>query len=226
MFKGCTQLTSFNGSLCSTNYVMASKEMFSGCSALTTFYNGTTMSFTYASDTNKNEAVVSMFEGCSSLTTLTLTIGTTIYDTTYMFKGCSSLATFPSSIYLTNVRNGKGMFYGCTSLTSVSNTNNKLSNVLVADGMFYHCNLDITTVKFIADNIKSSPASASRPSYISTEDWTNVGKITLGVSAACAADSTFTTQMDAIANKGWTITYAVQNTDGTFGEDIIYTPTA
>lgn len=226
MFKGCTHLTSFNGSLCSTNYVMASKEMFSGCSALTTFYNGTTMSFTYTSDTNKNEAVVSMFEGCSSLTTLTLTIGSTIYDTSSMFKGCSSLVSFPSTINLSNVRNGKNMFYGCTSLTSVSNTNNKLSNVLVADGMFYHCNLNITTVSYIASNIKSNPSGTAKPTYISTEDWTNVGKITLGVSAACAADSTFTTHMNSIANKGWTITYTVQNTDGTFGEDIIYTPTA
>ncbi len=122
LFEGCTQLKEVDFSGC-TVVTHLSDALFKGCTMLDTvkFPSG----LTYIGK--------GCFEGCTALTKLDLPDDVSSVDD-YAFKGCTGLSTFkmPASLkdyekststsywdYKTDEGFGKGVFEGCTNLTSV-----------------------------------------------------------------------------------------------------------
>lgn len=124
LFGSCTSITS--ASLTCDNTAMF-KNMFSGCSALTSATVRTTLSA--AQDTS------SMFYNCSALSSITLT-GLSLSSASSMFNGCTSLAAIPS-LNTGALTNAGSMFNGCTSLTAISSL--VMSALTNAASMFRGC---------------------------------------------------------------------------------------
>ena len=115
MFSGCSSLTSLDLSSFDTSKVRSMRHMFSGCSSLTIL---NLISF----DTSKVGYMSSMFSGCSSLTSLDLSSFDTSRVTCMrgMFFGCSSLTALDLSRFDTSaMMDMSNMFRGCSSLTTL-----------------------------------------------------------------------------------------------------------
>ena len=139
MFKNCSKLTTLNLSSFNTAKVTGMRDMFYGCSSLTTLTYNTT-NFNTANVKNMQ----SMFRDCSKLGTLNVSKFNTakVTDMSYMFYGCSSLPSLNVSTFNTAVvTDMQYMFYGCSALTSLNVNGNSFTAAKVTNMqyMFYGC---------------------------------------------------------------------------------------
>ena len=112
MFYGCTALTTAPALPATRLAIFCYTAMFSGCTSLTTAPElpATTLArFCYNA----------MFYGCTALTTAPALPATTLVEDCYpyMFNGCTALTTAPA-LPATRLARGcySGMFYGCTNI--------------------------------------------------------------------------------------------------------------
>ena len=142
-FLNCTVPTKIEGlEHLNTSEVKDMREMFSGCSGLTSLdlshfntQNVTDMSF--------------MFSSCSGLTSLDVKNFNTqnVTNMLGMFSRCSSLTSLDVSHFNTqNVTDMSGMFSRCSGLTSLDVSHFNTQNVKYMLGMFYYCSA-LTTIK-------------------------------------------------------------------------------
>ncbi len=125
MFEGCSVLESVSG--ISFYSVISAKNLFKGCSSLTTLNLPDDPRMEMLTD------MTGMFEGCSSLTSLDFSKGDTrrLEQFSNMFKDCSSLERIyigPSWMYYANTISGDNfdsgddVFLGCTSIIGSDGT--------------------------------------------------------------------------------------------------------
>ena len=143
LFYNCSSLkniTSFTEEVNVTN-VEKVDYLFSGCSNLE-----------YINCSNWNLSSINsmshLFDNCSNLQTITLPkVGNNLTDVSFLFSDCKNL----TGIHLledfnpVNVTNAKGVFSGCSSLSSINLNNfigNKIKNI---DNMFAECS-NLTTI--------------------------------------------------------------------------------
>lgn len=139
MFYGCTKLTTLtNFSKLSTKSVTTMNSLFYNCSALSSV-NLTGFNTSLVTDMHY------MFYGCSGLSSInTSNISTTsVTDMSGMFRGCTKLASLPlnsSGWNTSKVKDMSYMFYGCTALTGVTMSSLSTVSVTNMSYMFYNCN--------------------------------------------------------------------------------------
>lgn len=102
-----------------------------------------------------------------------------------MFTYCTSLTSFSSD--LPELVNAIDMFNGCEALTDFTGILPSLKNGI---NMFSGCKLNLASIQNIAENINSVTS----------------GSITIGVLADLQGNSDFDTAIQAITDKGWTVT--------------------
>ena len=102
-----------------------------------------------------------------------------------MFTYCTSLTSFSSD--LPELVNAIDMFNGCEALTDFTGILPSLKNGI---NMFSGCKLNLASIQNIAENINSVTS----------------GSITIGVSADLQGNSELNTVIQAIIDKGWTVT--------------------
>ncbi len=137
-FKGCTNLSTLEGSRLSTASATQLDYMFSGCEKLSDTYRVDFGSTDVATDMSH------MFENCKALENLTFLHFPHTGKATnlaYMFYGCSSLWDLPLSDMKTdNVEVMTCMFQGCTSMTNFSGLKKwNVSKVRAFSDMFRDC---------------------------------------------------------------------------------------
>ena len=135
MFSGCSGLTSLNLSNFNTSTVTDMSLMFFGCSGLKELNvsNFNTSKVTDMSD---------MFSRCSGLKELNVSSFNTsaVTEMGDMFSGCSGLKELNVSNFNTSaVESMWGMFSGCSGLTSLNLSNFNTSAVESMWGMFSSC---------------------------------------------------------------------------------------
>ena len=135
MFSGCSGLTSLNLSNFNTSTVTDMSLMFFGCSGLKELNvsNFNTSKVTDMSD---------MFSRCSGLKELNVSSFNTsaVTEMGDMFSGCSGLKELNVSNFNTSaVESMWGMFSGCSGLTSLNLSNFNTSAVESMWGMFSGC---------------------------------------------------------------------------------------
>ena len=135
MFCGCTALTSLDVSHFNTDKVTNMGSMFYGCKTLQSLdvshFN-----------TDKVTNMGCMFESCLALKSLDLSSFNTanVTDMEYMFYACTALQSLDLSSFNTaNVTNMKDMFCGCTALTSLDLSSFNTANVTNMEYMFSSC---------------------------------------------------------------------------------------
>ena len=137
-----TNLTTIDGlANFNTSEVTEMREMFEGCSSLTSL---DLTGFNTAKVQNMNY----MFAHCYALTSLDVSKFNTgnVSKMEGMFYGCISLTSLDVSNFNTaNVERMYNMFYYCTSLTSLDVSNFNTANVTTMYGMFYGCS-SLTTI--------------------------------------------------------------------------------
>ena len=138
MFYNCSELTTFTFKPLRTNEKINMTKMFYNCKNLKSVtlknYNG------YFYPYN----MFSMFYNCNSLTSLDLNnfITNNAKYMSYMFYNCTSLKTFDiksTSFSNEDVKNMKGIFQNCQSITSLDLTNFKTPKVEIMWDMFNGC---------------------------------------------------------------------------------------
>ena len=151
MFYGCSGLTSLDVSHLNTSHVTDMGWMFYDCSGLTSL---DVSKFNTSNVTDMSY----MFSGCSNLSSLDVSNFNTsnVTDMSYMFEDCSSLTSLDVSNFNTsNVINMDRMFYGCSGLTSLDVSNLNTSNITDLSYMFDGCSgltsLDVS--KFNTSNV-------------------------------------------------------------------------
>lgn len=124
-----------------TTYVTDMRNMFQGCSHLTSLDLGSL-------NTSNVTSMYCMFSGCSSLTSLDMShLNTSIVtDMSGMFYECSGLTSMDmSGINTSNVTSMGSMFYNCTGLTSLDLSGFNTANVTNMYYMFRGCS-KLTTI--------------------------------------------------------------------------------
>ena len=124
LFRGASQMT---GCTLPPNKPFSCREMFNGCSLLTTIPE---MDTSYTTD------MYYMFYGCSSLREIPVMDTSNVNTMVYMFSDCSSLSEIPI-MDTSNVIEMYGMFINCSSLCSVPEMN--VSRATNMNGMFTGC---------------------------------------------------------------------------------------
>ena len=142
--------------------VTTMRDMFTGCSNLSTIKNGDTWDTSKVTDmyhsfyacaklteldvskwdTSKVTNMSQTFAGCSSLTSLDVGNWKTeeIIIMQSLFSGCTNLTSLNLSGFDTsNVTNMANMFSGCSGLTSLDLSSFDTSNVTDMNNMFAHC---------------------------------------------------------------------------------------
>ena len=136
MFSGCTVLTSIEFSdNFNTSNVTDMSWMFSSCSKLTSL---DVSNFNTSNVTDMSN----IFNNCSGLTSLDLSSFDTsnVTNMSHMFYQCSGLTSLNLSSFDTSKVTDMGyMFQSCNSLTSLNISNFDTSNVTDMDDMFYLC---------------------------------------------------------------------------------------
>ena len=134
-FRGCSNLTAFNGGTVNTSNVYNMQEMFYNCSNLTVL---DVSGFNTSSVTSMSY----MFHTCSSLTSLDLSNFDTssVNSMQQVFHTCLGLTSLDLSNFDTSsVTNSRYMFFNCPSLTSLDLSNFDTSSVTSMQAMFYNC---------------------------------------------------------------------------------------
>ena len=132
MFSGCSYLTSLDVSNFDTSNVTDMVRIFESCSKLDRIDISSW-------DTSNTTRMDSLFGDCSSLTSLDVSNFDTskVTHISYMFGGCSSLTSLDVTNFNTsNVVDMTGLFNGCSSLTSLDVSHFDTSNVTNMRGMF------------------------------------------------------------------------------------------
>lgn len=138
MFKGCSSLTSIDLSKFNTSKVIDMKEMFRGCSSLTSI---DLSSFDTSIVTNMD----SLFRDCSNVTNIILPnnfgiAATSMYS---LFYDCNKLSTVNiEKINTANCTNLNSMFKNCNALSTLDISHfdtSLLSADSAAASMFYGC---------------------------------------------------------------------------------------
>ena len=124
LFRGASSLTGFT---LPPNKPFSCREMFNGCSSLTTI---PPMDTSYVND------MYYMFNGCHSLTVIPPIDTSNANTMVYMFGDCVSLSEIPI-MDTSNVTEMYGMFINCSSLSSVPEMN--VSRATNMNGMFTGC---------------------------------------------------------------------------------------
>lgn len=128
------------------------REMFSGCTGLTTAPE-------LPATTLVNQCYISMFEGCTGLTSAPELEATTLTINCYnkMFKGCTGLKTAPD-LDAENLAEACyfAMFDGCTSLTKAPELNAENLAEKCYCGMFNGCTSLTTAPELNAENLKNN----------------------------------------------------------------------
>jgi hypothetical protein len=205
MFDGCSNLSSFTVDLSS---VTNSGFMFGNCVNLVTFNsklnslnNGNQMFYNckklsnFKSNLSSLEIAQSMFLSCSNLSSFKIDLKR-VTDGASMFNGCKNLTHFKSN--LGSLIIGQNMFHSCSSLTKFDCSD--LSSLTGATNMFHQCKLDVPSIKNIIEIINT----------------VETGEITIGMGcdnnqtdkdlfAQEAGYSDMTTLIQALQNKGWTV---------------------
>lgn len=135
MFSGCSSLTSLDVSNFNTTNVTNMSNMFSGCYGLTSL---DVSKFNTANVTNMG----GMFSGCPRLTIIDVSNFNTDNVTTMvgMFSGCYGLTSLDVSKFNTaNVTSMGYMFSDCSRLTIIDVSNFNTANVTSMDWMFNDC---------------------------------------------------------------------------------------
>lgn len=117
-----------------------------------------------------------------------------------MFYGCENMVIFSSSV--DNLLDGRGMFGEDKSLTDFKVG---LPKLVSGDGMFYGCNLSLSSLEKIADTIRD--VSVLDVEKISTADGGEVVVTKeLGIRCANPNSADVLEQIQKIRDKGWTVT--------------------
>lgn len=145
LFRGASQMT---GCTLPPNKPLSCREMFNGCTSLTTipeidtsnvndmyymFYACSSLTVIPPIDTSNANTMVNMFAACTSLTSVPEMNTSQVTNMYGMFQYCSSLTTVPE-MDTSKVTDMSVMFQGCTSLTSVPEMDT--SKVTTMFGMF------------------------------------------------------------------------------------------
>lgn len=128
LFKDCSKL------ICipwlDTNGITSSTEMFYNCNMIDSLPSYNTSEVINASY---------MFYGCNRLTNIPISDFSKLNNANYIFGECNIIKTINLDDFnLNNLKNVKGMFYGCTSLEEISGTLN-ISNVTDTSALFSQC---------------------------------------------------------------------------------------
>ncbi len=135
MFLGCSNLTSINLSGFNTAKVLNMSYMFEGCSKLTSLDLS-------GFNTAKVQSMFRMFYGCTGLTSLNLSgfSNDNVTDMESMFYNCSALTNLNLCGFSTpSATKMNYMFYGCSKLTSLDLSSFNTANVTDMLAMFYGC---------------------------------------------------------------------------------------
>lgn len=130
LFRGCSSLTGFT---LPPNKPFSCREMFNGCTSLTTIPE---MDTSYVND------MYCMFQNCKSLSTIPPMDTSQVTTMEDMFMYCGSFSNMPS-IDTSRVTNMRGMFASCSSLTTIPPIDT--SKVIDMGSMFANCS-NLTTV--------------------------------------------------------------------------------
>ena len=131
VFSGCSNLTTIP--TLDTSKVTKMESMFSNCASLISIP---------ALDTSKVTSMRYMFTGCSRLTTIPALDTSKVTDMSTMFSSCASLISIPA-LDTSQVTRTINMFNGCSSLTSIPTLDT--SKVYSMDNMFDGCSR-LTTI--------------------------------------------------------------------------------
>ena len=135
MFDGCTGLTTAPVLPATTLTMYCYQGMFYGCTSLTT-------APTLPATTLALSCYSQMFYGCKGLTTAPALPATTLANNCYycMFQGCTGLTTAPALPATTMAQQCyQGMFDGCTSLTTAPELKATTMKNGCYQNMFYGC---------------------------------------------------------------------------------------
>ena len=152
MFQGCSSLTTAPKLPATTLATSCYQNMFYGCSSLTSAPE-------LPATTLANNCYASMFYGCSSLRTAPELPATTLANYCYdsMFYGCTSLTTSPELPATTlGTYCYQYMFRGCSSLTSAPELPATTLKSYCYREMFYGCSKLITAPKLPATTLVSN----------------------------------------------------------------------
>ena len=191
MFRGCSSLTTAPELPATTLAQSCYMGMFNGCTSLTTAPE-------LPASTLAQECYRQMFSGCTSLVTAPELPATTLADYCYgnMFDGCTSLTTAPSILPATTLayRCYYQMFQNCTALTTAP----ELPATTLANAcyyyMFYGCT-SLNYIKCLATDISASQC---------TTNWVNGVQTNSGTFVKNANMSSWTEGVDGIPS-GWTV---------------------
>lgn len=128
LFKDCSRL------ICipwlNTNGITSSTEMFYNCNMIDSLPSYDTSEVVNASY---------MFYGCNRLTNIPISDFSKLNNANYIFGECGTIKTIDlDNFNLNNLKNVKGMFYGCINLEEISGTLN-INNVTDTSALFSQC---------------------------------------------------------------------------------------
>ena len=156
MFSGCSALTSINMSNFNTENVTTMEEMFFGCSALTSI---NVSNF----NTENMTTMKGMFNNCKALVSLDLSSFNTanVTDMCAMFLGCAALTTLDvSTVNTAKVTDMEYMFSGCSALTTIYCDNDWNSGTVnYSNDMFIGCTSLTGAVEYDASKVDVSMAN-------------------------------------------------------------------
>ena len=180
-FEGMTNLTSFTGSL-NTSEVTTMGRLFFNCTNLTSIDLS-------KFDTSKTTDMYNMFYGCSSLKSIDLSTFNTsnVTDMSYMFFGCKQLTQLDLTNFNTSSLEATiGMFAICTSLKTIYVGSQwktyDLDHEHKTNGMFTDCTslvggngttYDRTQVNGVRSRVDAAPFAPGYFSYKTTLNLSN-----------------------------------------------------
>ena len=142
LFQGCVNLTTANVTRLNTSNATHLGYMFDGCTNLT--------NVTFGTNVVKDSTIKinSMFQNCSSLQVIDLSNFNTnnVVDMSNLFWGCTSLnsITWGSNFNTSKVTNFQGMFGKCNSLPNIDLSGFNTNQAINMNAMFLECQNIIT----------------------------------------------------------------------------------
>ena len=243
-FRGCSNLTAFNGGTVNTSNVYNMQEMFYNCSNLTVLdvsgFNTssvTSMSYMFHTcssltsldlsnfDTSSVNSMQQVFHTCLGLTSLDLSNFDTssVTNSRYMFFNCPSLTSLDLSNFDTSsVTSMQAMFYNCTSLTSLDVSGFDTSSVTTMQQMFQNCT-SLTTLN--VSSFDTSSVTTMNQMFQSCTNLTslnikhfNVSSVTNGTRFLQIANNALTTTQYDELLEAWAVQDVQPNVAWHFGD--------